>query len=176
MGNQFMNDWIRQAAGLAVKPRVFVSYHHDNDQRWYDYLSRIFGRTYDIFTDSSVDRLIGSDDCDYQMRRIRGDYITGSSVTLVLCGTETWKRKFIDWEIKATIDKGHGLLGIIVPGNAQRIVPNRLHDNIQSAYAHWIDWPQTANALASAINEARNRATMTNRACNGREMMSRNLS
>jgi hypothetical protein len=32
---------------------------------------------------------------------------TGTSCTIVLCGAETPKRKFVDWEIKAILDKGH---------------------------------------------------------------------
>lgn len=31
---------------------------------------------------------------------------------MVLCGAEAPQRKFVDWEIKATLDKEHGLIGI----------------------------------------------------------------
>lgn len=51
------------------------------------------------------------------MRRIRGDYLTGTSYTLVLCGKETPWRKFVDWEIKATLDKQQGLIGLGLPSN-----------------------------------------------------------
>lgn len=75
-----------------VKPKVFVSYHHDNDQRWYDQFTRVFADAYDLVTDRSLGACVESDDCEYVMRVIREQYLTGTSVTIVLCGNETWKR------------------------------------------------------------------------------------
>jgi hypothetical protein len=46
------------------------------------------------------------------MQRIRDKHITGTSCTIVLCGSLTPWRKYVDWEIKATLDKEHGLIGI----------------------------------------------------------------
>ena len=166
--------------GSPEKPRVFVSYHHDNDQEYYDRFSMLFGKAYDILTDTSADRLIRSDDAEYQMRRIREDYITGSSVTVVLCGAESYKRKFIDWEICATLNKGHGLLGINLPTNpvsaqGKVIVPSRLHDNIESGYAMWMQWTEGPALMAKAIDNARSRATQGSLIRNSRATMERNL-
>ena len=88
-----------------VKRKIFVSYHHDNDQAYYNEFSRFFSDQYDAIQDSSLDRLIDSDDTEYVMRRIRENYITGTSCTVVLCGPQTRWRKYVDWEIKATLDK-----------------------------------------------------------------------
>ena len=128
-----------------IKRKVFVSYHHGNDQWFYNEFSRVFNDTYDVISDNSLDRAIDSDNPDYVMRRIREKYITGSSCTIVLCGAETPNRKYVDWEIKATLDKEHGLIGINLPTSITSqyggvIVPDRLHDNVQSGYAVWIDW------------------------------------
>jgi len=71
-----------------VKPRVFVSYHHGNDQPWYDRFAVVFGGAYEVFTDRSLRDSIHSDNTEYVMRVIREQYITGSSVTIVLCGSE----------------------------------------------------------------------------------------
>jgi len=46
----------------------------------------------DIFTDKSLERRIDSEDADYLRRTIRENNISGSSLTIVLCGAETWKR------------------------------------------------------------------------------------
>ena len=98
------------------------------------------------------ERRFDSDNLDYVIQRIRDNYITDSSCTIVLVGKETCDRKYVDWEIKATLDKEHGLIGVCLP-NAPRtaenkiIVPDRLHDNIQSGFALWLSWQQiTANA------------------------------
>lgn len=170
-----------QPFGQPVKPRVFVSYHHENDQWDYDKFSKLFSDTYDIITDTSVDRNIESEDTEYQMRRIREDYIKGSSITIVLCGKESYKRKFIDWEICATLNKEHGLLGIILPDNkadtdGKYIVPGRLHDNIQSGYAHWIHWTENPTELVTAIQWARELSKKTTLIKNSRDTMKRNLS
>lgn len=130
-----------------VKRRVFISYHHASDQAYYDSLSRLFELQYEVIQDGSLDRMLDSDDCEYVMRRIRERYITGSSCTLVLCGPETPWRKYVDWEIKATLDKEHGLIGVALPTirqnvQGQRLVADRLHDNIQSGYAQWVEWFQ----------------------------------
>lgn len=138
----------------AVKRKVFVSYHHGGDQPYYNAFSTAFHDNYDIITDNSLEREIDSDNVEYVMRRIRENYIAGSSCTIVLVGKDTHARKYVDWEIKATLDAGHGLIGVRLPSapvSAQNTVtvPGRLHDNINSSYAVWVSWAGiTANAQA----------------------------
>jgi len=139
-------------AGLQVKRSVFISYHHGGDQTYYDAFTKAFDTTYDVIFDNSLERKIDSDNVNYVIQRIRDTYIKGSSCTVVLCGAETPWRKYVDWEIKATLDKEHGLIGVNLPNswknaNGNVTVPDRLHDNIQSGYAVWTDWATfTANA------------------------------
>ena len=137
-----------------VKRKVFVSYYHGGDQVYYDAFSKAFCDTYDVITDNSLERRVDSEDVNYVMRRIREGYIAGSSCTIVLVGKDTQGRKYVDWEIKATLEKDHGLIGVrlptapITPQNTV-IVPDRLHDNVQSGYALWLTWQQiTAGAQA----------------------------
>ena len=47
-----------------VKPKVFVSYHHERDQAYYDRFARLFADDYDI-TYTSIDRIIASNDAPY---------------------------------------------------------------------------------------------------------------
>lgn len=160
------NDYrsiLSQLSGYSTpKRRVFVSYHHQ-DQTAVDAFRSLFGDTYEVFSDASLDRLIDSTDTDYVNRTIREDFITGTSVTIVLCGVDTWKRKYVDWEIHSTLDKDHALLGVMLPnitgalqsdGQRRWIVPDRLHTNIQSGYAHFITWPQNSQTLSAAIDYA----------------------
>src|SRR6266571_2079830 len=136
--------------GAGFKPirrSIFVSYHHSRDRQNYDAFSGLFAERYRIIQDNSVERQIDSDNAEYVIRKIREEYITGSSCTVVLCGAETPRRKFVDWEIKATLDKQHGLIGINLPSNPKRVdgkffVPPRLHDNVQSGYAIFTRWEQ----------------------------------
>jgi len=146
--NMFGNGlWPQQ----PVKRKVFLSYHHGADQAYYNAFAQTFCNAYDVISDTSLERQIDSDSVDYVMRRIRENYITGSSCTIVLVGKDTWGRKYVDWEIKATLEKEHGLIGVqlpTAPTTAQNtvLVPYRLNDNIQSGYAIWLSWQQITAA------------------------------
>lgn len=137
-----------------VRRKVFISYHHAGDQAYYNAFSEHFHDTYETIYDNSLERQIDSDNVDYVMRRIRENYITGSSCTIVLVGGQTALRKYVDWEIKATLDAQHGLIGIVLPNcsvnsNRQYIVPDRLNDNIQTGYAPWALWNDLGNGSVS---------------------------
>lgn len=147
---------------IAVKRKVFVSYHHGGDQPYYDAFAKHFCDTYDVLSDNSLDRIIDSEDVDYVMRRIREDHIRGSSCTVVLVGRDTPLRKYVDWEIMATLETDHGLIGVQLPSapltpNNTVNVPARLSDNINSGYALWLSWSQLtggAQQLADYIEQA----------------------
>jgi hypothetical protein len=98
----------------------------------------------------------------------------------MLVGQNTWGRKYVDWEIKATLDKGHALIGVQLPTlvagpNGTVIVPDRLHDNIVSGYALWLTWAQiTAGTtqLLEHITEGKSRSVT--RIVNNRDRRLRN--
>jgi hypothetical protein len=164
----------------TVKRKVFVSYHHERDQSWFDYFTVIFSEEYEVFQDQSLDDEVDSEDPEYVNRVIREDYINGSSITIVLCGAETWKRRFIDWEIASTLHYEHALLGILIPGTQARwdgkfTVPDRLNDNIQSGYAGFVNWPSTAADLKAQIEAAVNKSILKVLIRNERQKMKRNL-
>lgn len=166
---------------FGTKRKVFISYHHRGDQKWFNEFTRLFGDRFEIFYDTSLDGRIRSDDAEYINRTIREDHIVGSSITIVLCGGETWKRKYVDWEIHSTLHHKHALLGIALPtavkGNQGKIVvPSRLHDNIQSGYAHWLGaWSNDPQALQTAIETSIQNSQGKSRINNSREKMGRNL-
>lgn len=101
--------------------KVFISYHHKNDQYYKDKLLDI-NRLYPIFIDYSVDTGDISDLLDdHSIReKIRDEYLRDSTVTIVLVGTETKRRKHVDWEIYSSmydgrINKKSGILVINLP-------------------------------------------------------------
>ena len=105
--------------------KVFISYYHQDDQRYKNYLIQLEEINYDtnsyqsIFDDYSV-REYDIDDTgmtDEQVRReIRDNYINEATVLILLCGIHTKERKFIDWEIHAAMfnTEEKPKLGIIV--------------------------------------------------------------
>lgn len=101
--------------------RVFVSYHHANDQAYKDKLVR-WAEENGIFIDWSVDTGDISDDLtDQQIREIiRDEYLRESTVTIVLVGIETKYRKHVDWEIYSSmydgkVNKKSGIIIINLP-------------------------------------------------------------
>ena len=101
--------------------KVFISYHHANDQ-WYKKRLVDIGKSHDIFIDRSVDTGNVSDDLsDQQIREtIRDRYLRDSTVTIVLAGAETARRKHVDWEIYSSmrdgkVNKKSGILVITLP-------------------------------------------------------------
>ncbi|CAN5696568.1 TIR domain-containing protein [soil metagenome] len=144
---------------MPVKRKVFVSYHHDNDRAYYDSFVKLFAGYYDILSDHSVRQEINSDNADYVIRRIRELYLTGASTTIVLCGAQTSGRRFVDWEILSSLNQQMGIVGVNLPtnlpnANQKYIVPDRLHANISTGYASWLQWAgivQSPSILMQAI-------------------------
>jgi hypothetical protein len=147
------------------KRKVFVSYHHEQDQWYADEFRRFFCEQIEAFTDNSLERALNSDDAIYVRWSIKQNNIKGSSCTVVLCGPETRWRKYVDWEIKATLDLRHGLLGIWLPNNPEVEggvnKPDRLQDNIDSDFAEFIRWDAcTIQNIQQAIELAVNRSSI----------------
>ena len=101
--------------------KVFISHHHDNDQ-WYKEELATFGEQHQIFIDQSVDTGDISDDFndEYIRELIRDKYLRDSTVTILLVGTETRRRKHVDWEIYSSmhdgsVNKKSGILVIMLP-------------------------------------------------------------
>ena len=104
--------------------KVFISYHHQKDQRYKEALVQL-GERHSIFVDRSVDTDDIPDEwTDQQIRReIRDKYLRDSTVTVVLVGAETRRRKHVDWEIHSSMYDGSvnhrsGIVVVNLPGNS----------------------------------------------------------
>lgn len=101
--------------------KVFISYHHANDQDFKEALLDMNDQN-GIFVDQSVDTGDISDALsDQQIRqKIRDEYLSDTTVTILLSGTQTGRRKHIDWELYSsmfdgTVNKKSGILVINLP-------------------------------------------------------------
>ena len=151
----------------GVKHKAFISYHHDDQSEVDDFI-----QTFDYERKVFISRALGmsqdiidSSDTDYVMRRIRELYLTDSTVTIVLIGKCTWARRFVDWEIQASLRHGetvtpNGLLGIVLPSAGKKpIPPNRLKMNLKSVnggkgYTRWYWYPKHKDSLENYIEDA----------------------
>ena len=107
--------------------KVFISYHHNLDQYYKNRLVEM-GTQYEIFLDRSVDTGdISEDLSDESIRRkIRDEYLRDSTVTIVLVGLETKRRKHLDWEIYSSmidgqVNKKSGILVVNLPSTGNTL-------------------------------------------------------
>jgi hypothetical protein len=108
------------------------------------------------------------------------------SVTIVLIGERTGHRKWVDWEIWASLRgythpydslksfKPNGLLGIFLPTSSHSI-PDRLKDNMDSKFAVSMKWENLERDFESKVNFAYwNRTRVAYKIRNGRERQESN--
>ena len=84
--------------------KVFVSYHHENNQKYKD-------RLVEEMSEDLVDLSVKDGDIDDGIRteviwqEIRDEHIADATVVLILIGRHTWSRKFMDWEIDSALNQ-----------------------------------------------------------------------
>jgi hypothetical protein len=126
--------------------KVFISYHHANDQYYKNELLRL-NKINQMFIGGSVDTGDISDDLDDQAirQKIRDEYLRDTTVTILLVGTGTKNRKHVDWELYSSmfdgkVNKKSAMIVIMLPstGCTNHIVAHgdkekqRLYPNISS--------------------------------------------
>ena len=151
---------------MPTQRKCFVTYHHA-DEAMVSSFVRAFDHVGEVFIVRRLgevpDDIVDSSDTDYVMRRIREGFIADSTVTLVLAGACTWARRYVDWEIQASLRSPagglpNGLLGVRLPGFSRW--PERLLANLgTSGYAGSIDYPSNPEVLRRAIEWAAARRT-----------------
>lgn len=151
-----------------TRRKCFISYHHADEAE----VER-FIQTFDHDRDVLIARGIGasmsgdiinSTNEVYIKSQIRERYLRDTTVTIVLVGRETWGRKFVDWEVGAslrntTTASASGLLAITLPSAADyfgKKLPARVEDNVngETGYAKWWKYPTSGAALADLIETA----------------------
>ena len=128
--------------------KVFISYHHENDQDRKEELVKI-GEDNKIFINESVDTGDISDKLSDEAIReeIRDNYLRDSTVTIVLVGEETKNRKHVDWEIYSSmidgkINKKSGIFVVNLPSLPQEewLVKVSHDDEKETLYPEIDNW------------------------------------
>ena len=179
----------------APRHKVFISYHHEEDQEYKNRLVQALAH-------KSIDMSVRQDDIqeeglplDEIRRIIRDEHIADATVAIVLIGKCSWQRKHVDREISASlIDRRNnrrcGLLGLLLPTHPDyrkspdernlRLMPPRLADNIHGSdpFAAICDWPKNGlgRKIALRIDEAFQRRNKQPDPDNSRDLFGRNWS
>lgn len=174
----FLNMAIKQ-----ITRNCFVSYHHDYDQEYLAKLRKIIKKM--KVSDFSLKDDIGHYTDETIYKKIRRK-MYNCSVTVILVGEKTGHRKWIDWEIWASLRsykhpydpqksfRPNGLLAVFLPSNSYSI-PDRLQDNIDSGYVVCMDWEDLETEFQEKVELAyKNRNSAKSRIRNKREKIDRN--
>lgn len=151
----------------GIKRKVFIS-HYRGDVYEVDAFIRKFAIEENVFTPyvlgaNSNDDFINSTNPEYVMTQIRKKYLLDSTITIVLVGSCTHSRRYVDWELKSSLRQGsytpNGVIGIILPNQGtSAYLPARLMDNWSEGhndcYARYWVYPKTPEQLGSWIEDA----------------------
>jgi hypothetical protein len=179
----------REVTVQEARRKVFISFYGGDEaevgafiNQWADrervFIPKVLHDAYNgVYVDSA--------NTDYVMGRIRAEFIGDSTVTMVLMGPCTHSRRYVDWELKASLRQGdvytaNGLLAVNLPsaGNVAQVLPPRFAENYTSdntLYARYYRPPQTAAELAAWIEDAyQSRTKSAARIKNGADAMGYN--
>ena len=153
---------------------IFVSFHQRDEleasifcRRFKQYFNQIRTLGVDELGDEYAKR-IDSGDSDYVMRQIRERKIAGTSCTVVLIGKCTWARRYVDWEIAATLrnnteDPRGGLIAVQLPSGQQNgwfKLPDRFNlnlatkDGVDTGYARFYPSAPSDDSIAKWVDDA----------------------
>jgi hypothetical protein len=160
-----------EVGNLVDKHKVFVAFH-SADVEYKDKFEK-------ICKDVIVTRSVQDGDIpdgiatETTMQKIRDDYLSDSTVTVVLIGKNTWQRKYVDWEIYSSLRETKnsfrsGLLGILLPTYPRsepgkythNTIPPRLYDNTNRGdstkigYANIYEWIEDPQTIKKIVDEA----------------------
>ena len=143
----------------GIRRKCFIS-HHTADVAAVNSFISTFGAGNFIKRGITMPRdVVASDDTEYVMRRVRELYIRDSTVTIVLIGRCTWARRFVDWEVQASLRKPanglpNGLLAVLLDSSIRPALPDRVKLNKDSGYADYHYYPSSASRLGDWIETA----------------------
>lgn len=151
----------------GIKRKVFVS-HYSGDKTEVDEFIDEFANKQKVFTPyvlgaNDNSDFIDSENPEYVMTQIRKKYLQDTTVTIVLVGSCTHSRRYVDWELKSSLRQGeytpNGVMGIILPSQgASCNMPPRLEENWvkghTNCYAKYWVYPSTAQVLGNLIEDA----------------------
>src|SRR5262245_44111488 len=106
---------------IAPKRKAFISYEGRDKPAAEAFISRWSQVFIPKIVGAYGQDIINSTNTEYVIGKIRQEYLADSTVTIVLLGSCTHSRRYVDWELKASLRQGdsftpNGLIGILLPG------------------------------------------------------------
>lgn len=140
---------------------VFFSFHYQRDI-WRANIVRnsgvVIGESAAGFRDASLWEEAKRKG-DQAIKSLIDEGLKGTTVTVVLIGAETANRKYVNYEIEKSIERGNGLLGVRIHNIKDRngntdslgVIPAKLSDGGYSTYT-WTSSEDFAKWVEAAYN------------------------
>lgn len=180
--------------------KTFISYHHSSIGSFFQKSDAEYRKEFEDICLSKFNIIISKSVQDGDIpswsspenthRIIRDEYLRDSTVTVVLIGNDTWRRKHVDWEISSSLrhtsyNPRSGLIGIILPSFKNKFlksflsigrikiensffevnkndIPERLAMNIDNGFAKIYEWSNNPFEIEKWIHEAFDRRNKIN--------------
>lgn len=151
-----------------MKNKIFISYHHSDDEFYKELFIKNFSFQYDILLNrTELNKMDNKMSTEFIQKKIRNECLIDSIVTIVLIGAQTWQSKNIDWEIASSLSSDEsnarsGLIGILLPTYPLYLqnkfdpftIPPRFYDNLKIGYAKIYKWTTSVDEIDLWIQEA----------------------
>jgi hypothetical protein len=117
---------------MSTSKNVFISHHHKDDKAVTDFTNLLAGKDY-IIKNSSIrakpkntERLSQKLVSDEAIRRILRMKMAWAGTVIVLIGSETHERDWVNWEIDEANKQGKRIIGVFMQGAKDSDIPESL--------------------------------------------------
>lgn len=124
------------------RKHLFISHHHKDDAEVTKLTNLITGKGYDIrnssvrMKPSNQQRMEKKMVSDKVIERILRMKISWASTVVVLIGSDTHSRKWVNWEIDKANEQGKRIVGVFLQGGTEADIPKSFED-YGSALVNW---------------------------------------
>lgn len=117
---------------MATSKNVFISHHHKDDKAVTDFTNLLAGKDYGIknssirVKDKNKDRLNNNQIPRKTLERLLSMKMRWAGTVVVLIGSDTHSRDWVNWEIEEAERQGKRILGVFMQGAKDSDVPEAL--------------------------------------------------
>ena len=118
---------------MSTSKNVFISHHHKDDQSVTDFTNLLAGKDYHLRNSSirvkakNQERLDQKRVSDDTIRRLLRMKMSWAGTVIVLIGSDTHSREWVNWEIEEAKKQGKRIIGVFMHGGKDADVPENLY-------------------------------------------------
>ncbi|MFN3405352.1 MAG: TIR domain-containing protein [Cytophagaceae bacterium] len=117
---------------MSTTKNVFISHHHKDDQSVTDFTNLLAGKDYAIRNSSirvkkgNQERLNQRKVSDETIKRLLRMKMSWAGTVVVLIGSQTHSREWVNWEIEEASNQGKRIIGVFMQGAKNSDIPENL--------------------------------------------------